>query len=114
METQPQKIQPREKVVFYYNQLDAEKIGYLCERDRIFQQYLDYTTSLQKWSDKKILSEDVDEKHKARKRKADIISHLTMQIDSLKQELHRLDLLISPFEILDNVTGKIDEPCIGT
>ena len=106
------RIKTGDSLVFFYHEFDSEKISHICERDRLFQQLIDYQNSIDKWNSKEILSEDVEEKYNERRRKRRILEHLEENIKSIQLELIRLDSLISPFELLPDTTEKIQEQCL--
>jgi hypothetical protein len=89
------------KVVFTYNPFDAEKIGLICERDRLFQQYIDLIKSIEAW-DKKLpkKGKDADEDYNLRRNRRRVLDNLEMNKKLITIELLKLDEEISPCKLV--------------
>lgn len=89
------------RLVFYYKEFDGDKISLICERDRLFQQYIDNVKSIETWSAKQMPEKlDIDEAHNFRRKKRRILEHLNKVKADLTEQLLKLDLEVSPFELV--------------
>jgi hypothetical protein len=89
------------RLVFYYTEFNGEKISLICERDRLFQQYIDTVKSLETWSAKQMPDDlDTDGAYNFRRNKRRILEHLTKVKSDLTEQLLKLDSELSPFELV--------------